>query len=121
MVAFFAWSAALARSLLWTVSRRSILSSWTDVACAKEMGNLWTNFFFIVMWLSLCGIRFLLVLVCLGLFLEELSTYLPIGGSLEGRGVQRFGRLCQFAFFGLFEMKEILGVSRIWKVPWRIF
>jgi hypothetical protein len=50
-----------------------------------------------------------------------LSTYLPIGGSLEGRGVQRFGRLCQFAFFGLFEMKEILGVSRIWKVPWRIF
>jgi hypothetical protein len=24
-------------------------------------------------------------------------------------------------FFFVFEMKEIVGVSRIWRVPWRIF
>jgi len=45
-----------------------------------------------VLWPPLCGIILLLVLVCLGLCLEELSTCLHIGGSLEGRGELRFGR-----------------------------
>jgi hypothetical protein len=67
--------------------KRCISSLCTDVACAREMGNQWTTFFFIAMWLPLCGITFLLVLVCLGLCLEELSTCLPVGGSLEGRYV----------------------------------
>jgi hypothetical protein len=44
------------------------------------------------MWLPLCGIHFLLDLVCLGSCLEELSTGLPVGGSLEGREVLGFGR-----------------------------
>jgi hypothetical protein len=94
---------------------------WIDVACAKEMRNLWTTLFFTVMWLPLCGITFLLVLVCLESCLEELSTCLVVGGTLEGRGVLRFRRWCQSAFCGVFERKEILGVLRIWRVPWRIF
>jgi hypothetical protein len=65
------------------------------------------------MWLPFYGITFLLVLVCRGLCLEELSTYLPVGGSLEGRGVLRFGRWCQSVFCGVFGRKEIVGVSRI--------
>jgi hypothetical protein len=52
---------------------------------------------------------------------KELLTYLPVGGSLEGQGVLRFGRWCQFAFFGVFGRKEILGVFKMWRVPWRIF
>jgi hypothetical protein len=35
--------------------------------------------------------------------------------------VLRFRRWCQSAFCGVFERKEILGVLRIWRVPWRIF
>jgi len=94
---------------------------WIDVACAREMENLWTTFFFTVMWLLLCRIPFLIGLICLRLCLEELLTYLPVGGSLEGQGVLRFGRWCQFAFFGVFGRKEILGVFKMWRVPWRIF
>jgi hypothetical protein len=69
------------------------------------MKNLWTTFFFTVMWLPLCRITFLLILVCLGLYLEELSTCLPVGGSLEGRRVLRFGIWCQSAYFNVFGRK----------------
>jgi hypothetical protein len=72
------------------------------------------------MWLPLCGILFFLGLVCLGLCLEELSTYLPVGGRLEGQRVLRFGRWCPFVFFGVFGMRETLDVSKTWKIPWRI-
>jgi hypothetical protein len=35
--------------------------------------------------------------------------------------VPRFGRWCRHAFFGVFGMKEIIGVSRIWSGPCRVF
>jgi hypothetical protein len=37
------------------------------------------------------------------------------------RGVLRFGSWCQSAFFGVFGRKNILGVSKILRIPWRIF
>jgi hypothetical protein len=67
------------------------------------------------MWLTLCGLIFLIVLVSLGLCREDFLTCLLVGGNLEGRGVLRFGRWCLFASFGVFGNKEILDVSRIWK------
>jgi hypothetical protein len=67
-------------------------------ACAREMENQWATFFFTAMWLPLCGIPFLLNLVCFGLYLEESSTCLLIGGSMKGQRVLRFGRWCQFDF-----------------------
>jgi hypothetical protein len=60
---------------------------WLDVACAREMENQWIAFFFLTMWLLLCGVLSLLTLVCLGLCLDELSTCLLVGGRLESRGV----------------------------------
>jgi len=66
-----------------------------DGVIMKEGGS------FGVMWLSLYGITFLLVLVYLGLCLEELSTCLLVGGSLDGQGVLGFGRWCQSAFLCL--------------------
>jgi hypothetical protein len=45
-----------------------------------------------MMWLTLCGLIFLIVLVCLGLCREELLTCLLVSENLEGRGVLRFGR-----------------------------
>jgi len=65
---------------------------WIDVACAREMGNVWITFFFTVTWLMFCGVLSLLVLVCLELFVGESLTCLLVGGRLEGRGVLRFGR-----------------------------
>jgi hypothetical protein len=59
---------------------------WIDVACASEM-NQWITFFFIAMWLTLCGVLSLLTLMCLGLCLGESSTCLLVGGRLEGREV----------------------------------
>jgi len=49
----------------------------------------------------------LLDLACLGLCLEELLTWLLVGGNLEGQGVLRFGRWRRFAFFSVFGRKEI--------------
>jgi hypothetical protein len=69
-----------------------MLLSWIDVACVREMGNPWTIFFFIVMWLLLCEVLSLAVLGCLDLCLDELSTCLRVGGSLEGRRVMRCGK-----------------------------
>jgi hypothetical protein len=71
------------------------------------MGNQWTTFFFTAMWLSLCKILYSLDLVCLGLCLEELSTCLPIGEIQEGRGVLRFERWCQYAFFGVWNERNL--------------
>jgi hypothetical protein len=65
------------------------------------------------MCLTLCGLIFLIILVCLGLCRKELLTCLLVGGSLEGRRALRFGRRCLFASFGMFEEKEISDVSRI--------
>jgi hypothetical protein len=59
-------------------------------------------------------------LVCLGLCLGELSIYSHVGGRRVGQGVLQFGRWCLFAFFGVFGMREILGVLKTWKIPWRI-
>jgi len=39
-------------------------------------------------------------------------NYLLVGGRVEGQGVLRFERWCQFAFFGVFGRREILGVSK---------
>jgi hypothetical protein len=100
-------------------SRSGRSSLWIDATYAREMENLWTTFF-IVMWLPLCGIMFFLGLVCLGLCLEELSTYLLVGGRLKGQEVLRFGIWYQFAFFGVFGMRKILGVSKTLRTPYRI-
>jgi hypothetical protein len=59
-------------------------------------------------------------LVCLGLCLGELSIYSHVGGRRVGQGVLQFGRWCLFAFFGVFGMREILGVLKTWRIPWRI-
>jgi hypothetical protein len=64
------------------------------------------------MWLPLCRILFFLGLVCHGLCLVELSTFLPVGGRLEGQGVLRFGRWYPFVFFGVFGRRETLDVSK---------
>jgi hypothetical protein len=93
---------------------------WIDATCAKETGKLWTTFFFIVMWLLLCGILFFLGLVCLGLYLGELSIYFLVGERQVGQGVLQFGRWCLYAFFGVFGRREILGVLKTWRIPWRI-
>jgi len=68
------------------------------------MGNQWTTFFFIAMWLSLCGIPFLLVSVCLGLCLEELSTCLHVG--------RKFGRPKSVA---IWKMVPIYIFWYVWK------
>jgi len=101
-----------------SVSERSSL--WIDATCAKETGKLWTTFFFIVMWLLLCGIMSFLGLVCLGLCLGELSIYFLVSGRRVGQGVLQFGKWCLFAFFGVFGMREILGVLKTLRIPWRI-
>jgi len=42
--------------------------------------------------------------------------------KLDAKNGYIFGLLwCQSVFFGVFGKKEILGVSRIWRVPLRIF
>jgi hypothetical protein len=53
--------------------------------------------------------------------LKEFSIYLLVGGSLVGQGGLRFGRWCLSAFFGEFGKKEIVGVSKIRRILWRIF
>jgi hypothetical protein len=52
---------------------------------------------------------------------EELSIYLHVGGRRVGQGVLQFGRWCLFAFFGVFGRREILGVLKTLRIPWRIF
>lgn len=59
-------------------------------------------------------------LVCLGLCLGELSIYFLVGGRRVDQGVLQFGRWCLFAFFGVFGRREILGVLKTWRIPWRI-
>jgi len=118
--AFLAWTAALGKILTVDNLRKQKIIIVDRCYLCKRDGKLWTTFFFIVMWLPLCRIMFFLGLVCLELCLEELSIYLPVGGRLEGQGVLRFGRWCQFAFFGVFGRRKILGVSKTWRIPWRI-
>jgi hypothetical protein len=102
----------LERFLQWIISGSERSSLWINAICAKETGKLWTTFFFIVMLLLLCGIMSFLGLVCLGLCLGELSICLHVGGRRVGQGVLQFGRWCIFAFFGVFGMREILGVLK---------
>jgi hypothetical protein len=71
------------------------------------MENQWTTSFFTVRWLPLCGILSSLDLVCLGLCLGEFSICLLVGGILEGRRVLRFGRWCQYAFFGVWKERNL--------------
>jgi hypothetical protein len=110
----------LERFLQWIISGSERSSLWIDAICAKETEKLWTTFFFIVMWLLLCGIMSFLGLVCLGLCLGELSICLHVGGRRVSQGALQFGRWCLFAFFGVFGRREILGVLKTWRIPWRI-
>jgi hypothetical protein len=48
-------------------------------------------------------------------------TCILVSGRLESRGVPRFGKWCRHAFFGVFGSKEVIGISRIWRSPRRIF
>jgi hypothetical protein len=89
-------------------------------SCYNGTSTLWTTFFFIVMWRLLCGIMSFLGLVCLGLCLGELSIYFLVGGRRVGQGVLQFGKWCLYAFFGVFGRREILGVLKTWRIPWRI-
>jgi len=49
------------------------------------------------------------------------STYLLVGGPLEGQGTLRFEKWRLFASFGAYGGKETIGALRIWKVPWKRF
>jgi len=118
-VAFFAWSAALGKILTVDNFRKRHINIMDRCYLCKRdeesvdhlflhcdvASALWNNIF----------------ALCFGLCLVELSTCLLVGRSLEGRGALRFGRWCQSVFFGVFGRKEILGVSRMWRVLWRIF
>jgi hypothetical protein len=110
----------LERFLQWIILGSERSSLGIDAIRAKETGKLWTTFFFIVMWLLLCGIMSFLGLVCLGLCLGELSICLHVGGRQVGQGVLQFGKWCLFAFFGVFGRREILGVLKTWRIPCRI-
>jgi len=110
----------LVRFLQRIISGSERSSLLIDATCAKETGKLWTTFFFIVMWLLLCGLMSFLGLVCLGLCLGELSIYFLVSGRRVGQGVLQFGRWCLYAFFGVFGRREILGVLKTWSIPWRI-
>jgi hypothetical protein len=81
------------------------------------MGSQWTIFFFIVMWLLLCGVFSFAASGCFGLCLDGLLTCLHIGGRLEGLGVMRCEKWCPLAFFGLFGGRGIIGALRIWRDP----
>jgi hypothetical protein len=45
---------------------------------------------------------------------------LLVGGRQLGQEILQFGRWCLFAFFGVFGRREILGVLKTWRIPWRI-
>jgi hypothetical protein len=90
--AFFAWSATLGKTLTMDNLRKRHIIIVDRCCLCKRDEEFVDRILFTVMWLSLCGITYLLGLVCLGLCLEELTTYLPVGGSLKGQGVLRFGR-----------------------------
>jgi hypothetical protein len=65
------------------------------------------------MWLLLYGVLSSVVSGCLGLCPDGLSTYLVVGGLLEGQGVLRLGKWHLFAFFGAYGGKETIGALRI--------
>jgi hypothetical protein len=73
------------------------------------------------MWLLLCGVLSSVVLGCLGLYPDGLSTCLLVGSPLEGQGMLWFGKLSLFAPFGAYGEKETRGTLRIWKIPWKKF
>jgi len=77
---FFAWSAALGKILtVDNLKKRHIIIVDKFYLCKRDGESVDHPLHYdVLMWLPLCGITFLLVLVCLGLFLVELSTYLPI-------------------------------------------
>jgi hypothetical protein len=121
MAAFFAWSAALGKILTVDNFRKRHIIIVDRCCLCKRDGESVDHLLLHCDVAFALRIPFLIGLICLRLCLEELLTYLPVGGSLEGQGVLRFGRWCQFAFFGVFGRKEILGVFKMWRVPWRIF
>jgi hypothetical protein len=55
---------------------------------------------------------------CLGLSPDVLSTYLLVGGPLEGQEASRFENLHLFDSFGAYGGKATIKTLRIWKVPW---
>lgn len=89
---FFAWSAALGKILIVDNLMKRHVIIMNRCYLWKRNEESVATLFFTVIWLSLRGILSLLDLVCLGLYLEELSTCLPVGGILEGRRMLRFGR-----------------------------
>jgi hypothetical protein len=89
---FFAWSTALCKILTMDNLRKRHIIVVDRCCLSKRDGESVDHLLLhcdvtFVLWIT-----FLLGLVCLGLCLEEFSTYLPIGGSLEGQGVLQFGR-----------------------------
>jgi hypothetical protein len=51
------------------------------------------------MWLPLCGVLSLVILGCLGLYLDGLSSCLLVGGPLEGRCVLQVWKMVPTCLF----------------------
>jgi len=83
------------------ISRGGTSSWWTDVACARGMGGLWTTFFFIVMWIPPFEVLFLVVLGCPGLCLDVLLICMIVGGPLASQRVLQCEKWCLHASFGV--------------------
>jgi hypothetical protein len=73
------------------------------------------------MWLLLYGVHSSIVLGCLELCPNRLSTCLLVGGPLEGQEALWFGKWQLFASFGAYGEIETIVALRIWKVPWKRF
>jgi hypothetical protein len=101
-VAIFAWSVALGM-ILTLDNLRKLHVIVMDRCClcnrnCDSVDHLLLHF----MWLMLCGVLSLAILGWHGVMLDMLSTYLLVGGLLEGRGALRCEKLCLFAPFGVY-------------------
>jgi len=118
--AFFVWWAALGKILTADNLRKRKIIIMDKCYLCKRDGKTVDHLLLHCDVVLLCGIMSFLGLVCLGLCLGELLIYLHVGGRRVGQGVLQFGRWCLFAFFGVFGRREILGVLKTWRIPWRI-
>jgi hypothetical protein len=106
--AFLLWFAALGKILtLDNLKKRHVIMINKCYMC-KKTGIPWIIFFFTAMWLLLCGVLFSVVLGCLGLCPDRLSTCLLVSGHLKGQRALWFGKRCLFASFGAYGGKETI-------------
>ncbi len=72
-----------------------MLSWFISIACVKGRESLWTTFFPIMRFLGPYGMFSLVDSGCLGLCLNEQSTYMRVGGLLVALG-------CCYVGYGVF-------------------